>query len=140
MGDEPSRKRFPEKLKCRRLRKERMDAGILPVKILSATDRLSKLGKYFRKFKFPENLLDETSRIRRRMRDDNSEGTSPEKRLFPRSRISSFRQSTIWEGILSTSLLFERESSLSSVSLPIAGDKTPVRCLDLKMSLVILRT
>lgn len=72
-----------------------MEAGIFPEKKLSAMESFSRLGKSLRKLKFPENLLDERSRIRRRTSLDNWAGTSPENWLFPRLRISSFRQSTI---------------------------------------------
>ena len=95
---EGSRKRLPEKLKCRRFRKERTEGGTLPVKRLSATERVSKLGKYLRKLRLPESLLVERSSTRRRVREESSGGTGPEKRLLARSRIWSFLQSKIWGG------------------------------------------
>ncbi|WVZ20174.1 hypothetical protein V8G54_007496 [Vigna mungo] len=137
---EGSRKLLPEKLNWRRLRKERTEEGTLPVKRLSATERVSRLGKYLRKLRLPENWLEDMSNARRRVREESSEGTSPEKRLLERSRISSLRQSTIWGGRRSTRWLSERRSCLSSVRRPIAGDKTPLRCFDLKTNLVIRRT
>ena len=138
IGIEPSRNSFPEMLKNRRFRKERIEAGIFPVKRLSARDRFSKLGKYFKKLKSPENLLEARSRTRRRISEDNSDGISPENLLFWRLRISSFRQSTIWDGTWSTSWFSDKESSLSSESRPIDGDRNPASCWDLKTSLVTL--
>ncbi|EXC52361.1 hypothetical protein L484_000917 [Morus notabilis] len=79
-----------------------MDAGIFQAKRLFAIESPSRLGKYFKKL--------------RHISDDKFGGISPENLLFPRLRISSFRQSTVSAGIWSTRLLPERESSSSSES------------------------
>lgn len=130
---------MPEKLMDLRFRKDVKETGTFPANMLSARLSFSRLGKYFKKFKLPENLFPERSRIRRRIIHDKPGGISPERWLFARFRTSSFFNSRIWGGILSISWLFGKESSLSSVSLQMAGAILPFRRSESKTMRVILR-
>ena len=73
-GTGPSNNRFSEKSKNRRLLYDTTGSGILPEKRLFATERLSRLGRFFKKFKFPENLFEERFIIRRLTRREKFAG------------------------------------------------------------------